>query len=293
MLNCIIFGDPSIKGSPLMIKFKPKPLTVKKNIIQLVFLLTALIFADSHAQTKARTLKCHYKLTYQANKQDTFSIETEKMVLYTDNYNSKFASVNHLLYEDSLKWVLVESFERTGRLDGSISIPQTFFKWEIFKTPKHLEVFDNVLTQIYFYKEDRNEMSWNISQETAIISDFQCQKATGHYGGRNYVAWFTTEIPISDGPYKFSGLPGLIVKVYDTENHYIWELSGIEENFKYDFKTRPEDFVKSSKKEVLKMRLMQSQNPGLYLDQLGAFGDEHKRMYIEKYSKRNNPIELE
>jgi GLPGLI family protein len=29
-----------------------------------------------------------------------------------------------------------------------------------------------------------------------------------------------------DGPYKFSGLPGLIVKIEDADKNYSWELKG-------------------------------------------------------------------
>lgn len=39
-------------------------------------------------------------------------------------------------------------------------------------------------------------------------------------GGRDWVAWFTNDIPIQDGPYKFCGLPGLIIKIEDdTKTH--------------------------------------------------------------------------
>lgn len=64
------------------------------------------------------------------------------------------------------------------------------------------------------------KLKWNIGTEKKNILDITCAKATTSYSGRDYIAWFTNEISISDGPYKFTGLPGLIMGIYDTKNHY-------------------------------------------------------------------------
>lgn len=69
---------------------------------------------------------------------------------------------------------------------------------------------------------------WNISQDTAIILNYSCMKATSHFRGRDYIAWFTTEIPINDGPWKFFGLPGLILQIDDTENIFKIKAIGLE-----------------------------------------------------------------
>ena len=66
----------------------------------------------------------------------------------------------------------------------------------------------------FFIKID-DELNWKILPETIVITNLNCQKAEVEYGGRQWIAWFTSEIPISDGPYKFRGLPGLIIEVFD------------------------------------------------------------------------------
>ncbi len=54
---------------------------------------------------------------------------------------------------------------------------------------------------------------WIISDETEKILGYQCKKAMYKRNDVEFTAWFTEEIPISDGPFLYSGLPGLILKI--------------------------------------------------------------------------------
>lgn len=69
---------------------------------------------------------------------------------------------------------------------------------------------------------------WQMLEETDTILGYACQKASVSYAGRDYTAWFTTEIPINDGPWKFWGLPGLILKVIDNQELFEWLAIGLE-----------------------------------------------------------------
>jgi GLPGLI family protein len=79
------------------------------------------------------------------------------------------------------------------------------------------------MSEYYVYEENPN-LKWQISSEKEKIGVYNTQKATTEFGGRQWTAWFTPEIPIQDGPYKFSGLPGLIVKIEDAGQNYLWTL---------------------------------------------------------------------
>lgn len=74
----------------------------------------------------------------------------------------------------------------------------------------------------YFVISSTDKMDWKLERETKKIQDYTLQKATTNFGGRKWTAWFNTEIPFQEGPYKFRGLSGLIFEINDSENifHY-------------------------------------------------------------------------
>lgn len=81
----------------------------------------------------------------------------------------------------------------------------------------------------FVYSDSVPSLEWNFSDETTgSILGYECRKATTEFAGRSYTAWFTTEIPLPFGPYKFGGLPGLILKLEDAEKQFIWEAVGFE-----------------------------------------------------------------
>lgn len=76
--------------------------------------------------------------------------------------------------------------------------------------------------------ESTGEIDWKLKNEQKEIGSFTATKATASFRGRNYTAWFTTEIPVDAGPWKFLGLPGLILEVYDDERGVQFLMSKIE-----------------------------------------------------------------
>ena len=55
-------------------------------------------------------------------------------------------------------------------------------------------------------------LKWKLLPETEKIGPYTCQKATTTFRCADYSVWFTMTIPLSIGPWKLGGLPGLIVK---------------------------------------------------------------------------------
>ncbi len=106
----------------------------------------------------------------------------------------------------------------------------------------------------YRYTEPWPSMQWTLKDEKQTICGYQCQKATCHWRGRDYVAWFTSAIPLKSGPWKFGGLPGLIMKIYDTKHLYTWEAVAVENGSFPIYQLDERRFKDSERKKVLKMQ---------------------------------------
>ncbi|MCM1168705.1 MAG: GLPGLI family protein [Bacteroides sp.] len=91
--------------------------------------------------------------------------------------------------------------------------------WTLFRT-----LFTGPILR---YEEKPPRFNWQLLPETDSVAGFACQKASTDYKGRHYVAWYSPDVAVQAGPYKFGGLPGLIVRVEDTTGDYRWELNGI------------------------------------------------------------------
>lgn len=72
--------------------------------------------------------------------------------------------------------------------------------------------------------QTKDSQLWKLTDEKKQINQLKVQKATSRWGGRNWTAWFCEELPFQEGPYKFRGLPGLIVELYDDKGNYRFEL---------------------------------------------------------------------
>ena len=81
---------------------------------------------------------------------------------------------------------------------------------------------------VYLYDEPLGLMDWQMSFETKEILGYPCFKAECDFRGRHWTAWFTMQIPVQDGPWKFCGLPGLVLQVEESRGHYAFRCIGIE-----------------------------------------------------------------
>lgn len=93
------------------------------------------------------------------------------------------------------------------------------FTAEIFQNiPDGKTTYIDIVTPVFVsYKEDFAPFEWTLTEDTLTVCGYPCIKATCRYGGRDWEAWYTEEIPMGFGPWKFAGLPGLIMKVTDSE----------------------------------------------------------------------------
>src|SRR5690606_15777897 len=101
---------------------------------------------------------------------------------------------------------------------------------QILQGEKQLTTFESLngrrleLNNELYCDKENAELPWQLTSDTMVIHDVSCQKALLQWEGRNWIVWFAPEIPISHGPYKFAGLPGLIVRAYDAQNFFCFDL---------------------------------------------------------------------
>lgn len=118
-----------------------------------------------------------------------------------------------------------------------------------------------------WFTEPCPPQQWILHNDTMTVLEHSCQKATCHWRGRDFVAWFAKDIPIRRGPWKFNGLPGLILKLYDTDRFYTFEAVNLKNSNEpmmlYDFKSMTSNelktvydhkYIKSTRERVRKLQ---------------------------------------
>lgn len=120
-------------------------------------------------------------------------------------------------------------------------------------------------------EEKMETPEWTILPDsTADIMGYTCQLATTHFKGRQWYAWYTEDIPLDEGPWKLRGLPGLILKAYDSSRQFIFDGQGMEQP-----DGEPITFIKMKREKVSQKdfrRLKESYDPNEVLKQMSASG---------------------
>ena len=150
------------------------------------------------------------------------------------------------------------------------------------------------------YEGGCTPMQWSLTGEAEQVGDYQCQKAVTSFGGREWTAWFCPDIPVDGGPYKFCGLPGLILKVEDSEKHFSWTMTGIEKG-SWPIYEKQYLFQECSPKEAGKILQNMFLHPFTFMKNAGVkiMMRDGKGGFYEPGEKENSismyydPIELE
>ena len=169
----------------------------------------------------AQTSRFVYQVTMKSDSTDKTNITTENVILDVSPEKSIFYSEGRVK-RDSIMQRMRETrnFDRSAMQNLRSSIDYIVEKDLV----KNITYFKTRLGRDqYIYEEDR-KIDWKILPETVKIGEYEAQKAETTFAGRKWYAWFTQDIPFQDGPYKFKGLPGLIVKVEDANGDYSFDL---------------------------------------------------------------------
>lgn len=187
---------------------------------KLGILAIALLAQVSFAQTN----RFVYQVTSKPDITNKNDIKTENAYLDISAEKSMFYSENRIK-RDSVMRANRQSGGARGFNREQMDGLRTNINYSIEKNKKDQKTFykDRLGRDQYSYEEDR-PLNWKILSETTKIGDYKVQKAETDFGGRKWTAWFTTDLPYQDGPYKFNGLPGLVVKAEDSTGDYSFDL---------------------------------------------------------------------
>jgi GLPGLI family protein len=189
-----------------------------KNLTLICFLFISIVFNKVKAQTKGELIYSKY-----IDDKFTSSPRTESYSVYFDKDRS--LEVPRRLDAKSR----IQNVEGSNETAIYLSMKEGSKHDFILKDFKanNLIFANDIDFKFYLIEDTLANFKWKITDEKKQILKFNCTKATTTFRGRNYEAWFTDEVPLRNGPWKFCGLPGLIVKVYDTENVYTFDLVSI------------------------------------------------------------------
>lgn len=261
-----------------------------------LILITFLICASSDAQKKfIYNSVAEYSFIKQTDSTDeTSKKRMENFSLYMSDNASFFVSNNRINLDTLLHNANFSDIAKLKRL------PKAFSNKRILKEEdaQELSIYNEFYDKTYLYS-DTITLKWKILNVYDRLNHMKLRKAETQFRGRTYVAWYTNEIPASAGPYKFSGLPGLIVKLHDTKNEIEYSMISFR-HFKKS-KTLTLAYEKNgpsvSKSEYKATEESFKSNPIPYMEEQGAvFPEETKRIIKQKFKnkkkQKNNPIEL-
>lgn len=228
--------------------------------------------------------KADIEVSYTAsrvNLRDGSNITPNQYILLANANESKFYSPI-TEYIDSLQSTpegdaKYKEMTRGAYLSGKIDdIPRRDGSYDIFKsmTNGKMKYYDVNGVEKYWYEEAIPQIDWELTDSTKSILGYECQMATGNLHGRRWKVWFTTDLPVMNGPWKFSGLPGLILEATDNSGLYNFTATGIQQT------SRPmepiysaDNYEKISRIDFLKAKRQFTDNPmGTLNTQLSASG---------------------
>ncbi|MDU0371676.1 GLPGLI family protein [Hymenobacter endophyticus] len=238
-----------------------------------------------------------YRLTYYP---DSTSNEKkiEQMRLTIGNSSSIFESIGQykkdtMRLNNQSKPIGIGDMQRLG--NQALTLGRSNFRYQIYKNTNQPFIYyhERIMRQSFYYKESNDIIKWKITNSKKNIAGYSCQLATTFFSGRNIEAWFTREIPHANGPYKFGGLPGLIIELSDSKRHYSFEFLKSETPKDKILILSYDDAIETTKQKFNQAKRDYEINLS---DKIAAMGhpvsQEDRKDYKDRLNKKNNPLEL-
>ncbi len=116
---------------------------------------------------------------------------------------------------------------------------------------KIIKTYDKVFIDKYTYDEPINPINWVLQPGSEEICGHSCCKATTSFRGREWTAWYAPDVPVDNGPWKFGGLPGLILKLESEDGEQKFAATSIRKN-KSDINIKKSNYLKTTREKFNK-----------------------------------------
>lgn len=200
-----------------------------KLFIALMFLASAgVVLSQNHTVLEPAVLECRY---LDLRMEDTLSrsMIADTMILQVGRQATAFFSKDRFTADSvlctpngSIKWInLGVQYNKEGRLQDWLSNDVQYYYWN-YPEPGLMTVrsgFDGGVE----YTETLS-LPWEFRDSVKTVLGYECHLAEVDFRGRHWSVWYTLEVPISAGPWKLQGLPGLVCEAYDEKGHYSYQL---------------------------------------------------------------------
>lgn len=260
---------------------------MKRMIIGVLSFLSTVMYAQS------QRFSYEYRFVTESTEKD--KAETEIMLLNVFPKGSQFYSKVTAEGDSAMSAEIkkqISSGSMNINLKGIVNSGKVRHRVEKNYPDYQVNYFIKMGGEEYMVTESRNQ-NWKVLPDKEKIGELMTQKATCYFAGRSWTAWFSTEIPIQDGPYKFHGLPGLIVKLEDQTKSHSYVLKGSEEihgekEFKsFKDKVRYGSLVSLDHQKFKKAYLDYRADPNKASRQMAASG-----LILEMKDASGNPVDM-
>lgn len=196
----------------------------KRVIIFLSLIFSTLLLAQN--QENLLEVEFTYLSRAKLNKTNSF-IHEEIFLLQVLKDKAFFFSENMAKNDSARRSDVYRAFAATPK-GQPINVTtsdrlKSKYDYSVLQTSQENQYFEGSGSSSYTYKEPVIK-DWKLINESQTINTFSCKKATLRYKGRDWIAWYTPEIPLPYGPYKFTGLPGLVIKMESEDGEFSFEL---------------------------------------------------------------------
>ena len=207
-----------------------KIITVMKKHLLIAASLMFAVFAARAQKPDTAGFMVHYKFSHVRDTGNREHPYTENMALLLGKNSSVYKSYDKQLEDALFKKQVQEAMANSP--DGHIQLhrqntgsPVQYYQ---FPAEKKLDRKESLIINTYLIEDALPVIDWKISGDTASFGGLHCQKATAHFKGRDYIAWFCPDMPFHAGPWKLNGLPGVILDAYDAKKEVVFKFDGIE-----------------------------------------------------------------